>query len=292
MRDPCVALLSDFGCRDAYVGVMKAVMARVAPAARLIDLTHEIAPGDIRQAAFRLWQALPYLPRGTVVLAVVDPGVGTTRRPVAIQCRGFSCVGPDNGVFTYLLEGRSEARAVEIKERSWRESRAAVASRHRASFPPSSTFHGRDIFAPAAGLLASGTMIQRLGPEATDLVTIPWPKLSYEPRGTWVRGEALLADRFGNMVTSIGRLVPMAQGIRLEPWVPSAGQPLQISADRLRVRLVDSNELTVVRTYGEVPEGEALAYIGSDGLLEVAVNRGSASDSLGLTAGGEILLLW
>jgi hypothetical protein len=148
-----IAILSDFGSREVFVGVMKGVLARTAPKATLIDLTHEIPAGDVRQAAFRLWQALPHMPPRTIFLAVVDPGVGTHRRALAVRCGEFTCVGPDNGIFTYLLHGR-RARAVEIARL---ESFANLTSRAK-----SNTFHGRDVFAPAAGLLASGMDIGKL----------------------------------------------------------------------------------------------------------------------------------
>ncbi len=275
MRRACVALLSDFGTRDVYAGVMKAVVARVAPDASLIDLTHEIPPGDVRQGAFRLWQALASMPEGTIFLAIVDPGVGTARRPLAIQCRGFSCVGPDNGIFTYVLQDQKEVRAVTIS---------------RPAHGASDTFHGRDIFAPAAGLLAAGTKIEGLGPEAADLVRIPWPRLSCDPAGPSVSGEALLADRFGNIVTSIGRLTRTDNSLFLRPWVPDCAT-LSLPLRGLVVRLPAGRALPLERTFGAGAPGTALAYVGSDNLLEIAVNRGSALDSLGLSPGADISLL-
>ncbi|HVP20165.1 MAG TPA: SAM-dependent chlorinase/fluorinase [Spirochaetia bacterium] len=277
MQDACVSLLSDFGTRDVYVGVMKAVLARIAPRALLIDLTHEIPRGDIRQAAFRLWQALPYVPAGTIFLAVVDPGVGTSRRPLAVRAEGFSCVGPDNGIFTYVLANQRNARAVVID---------------RPGLSANATFHGRDVFAPAAGLLAAGTELERIGAEAADPARIPWPLLSLHSRDHSVRGEALFADWFGNIITSIGRLIRLDSNVRLEPWVPSEWAPLEVTSSRFRVLLGGGREIPVVRTYGEVRAGQPLAYIGSDGLLEIAVNQGSAAEALGLAAGSEINLSW
>ena len=269
-----IALLSDFGTQDIYVGVLKAVVARINPEAITIDLTHDIPPGDIRQAAFRLWQALPSMPRGCVLLAVVDPGVGTSRRPLAVQCEGFSCVGPDNGVFTYILQGRRDARAVEI-----------------SAAGKSNTFHGRDIFAPAAALLASGTEIERLGPFVSSPVTIPWPLLSCEKSGEILHGETLFPDRFGNVVTSIGELTRDGENVLLDPWIPG-GTGLKLPASRLRIRCGRGLELSLSSTFSDVPKGFALAYIGSDKLLEIGVNRGSAVDSLGLASGMDVTLSW
>lgn len=276
MRDVFIALLSDFGTRDVYAGVTKAVVARIAPRARLIDLTHEIPPGDIRQAAFRLWQALPHMPAGTIFLAVVDPGVGTARRPLAVAAEEYFFVGPDNGIFTYALARLKNARSVVISPMS----------------PSSSTFHGRDIFAPAAGMLASGTHLERIGVEATDLVRIPWPLLSRESPKRLFHGEVLFADRFGNMVTSIGHLTRLDSGMRMEPWVPGEWAALEFPSARLRALLEGGRETPIVRTYGEVPVGSPLAYVGSDGLLEIAVHRGSAEETLGLASGSPVDLSW
>ncbi len=250
-------------------------MPGIAPRAHLVDLTHGVPAGDVRQAAFRLWQAFPHMPRGTVFLAVVDPGVGTSRRPIAVNCDGFFCVGPDNGIFTYLLEGRGVKRAVEIKRFDTR----------------SNTFHGRDVFAPAAGLLALGTDITKLGPEAFGLVKVPLPRLSYRELEKSVHGETMFADGFGNFVTSIGALIRMGDVVRLDPWIPGC-PPLVLPFPRLRIQLGTAWERPVASTFADVPPGEALAYIGSDNLLEIGVNQGSAADSLTLTSGMQVSLTW
>ena len=273
-REGCIALLSDFGSQDIYTGVMKAVIAGIAPHVTLVDLTHEIPPGDVRRAAFRLWQALPHVPKGTIFLAVVDPGVGTARRPLAIEADGFCCVGPDNGIFTYLLSGK-RARAVEISNPVGRLS-------------ASNTFHGRDIFAPAAGLLASGRGIDRLGREASDIVSISWPRLSRADDGS-ICGELLFPDRFGNVVTSIGALLRMPDGLRFEPWIPGSSS-LTLPSAAARVRLADGIELPLAGAFADVSPGEPLAYIGSDNLLEIGINRGNAAQVLGLSIGAEIRL--
>lgn len=283
MRDACIALLSDFGSRDVYAGVMKGVIATISPRARLIDLTHEIPAGDVRQAAFRLWQARPHMPPGTIFLAVVDPGVGTSRRPLAIRCEDFSLVGPDNGIFTYLLGARGAERAVEITNFDRLAGRRARRQ--------SSTFHGRDIFAAAAGLLALGSDVDELGPEAGDLVKIPLPRLVCLESEESLRGETMFQDRFGNYVTSIGALARAGDVLRLDPWVPGCPS-LTLPSARLRVQLGDGRNLPLVRAFADVPVGSALAYVGSDGLLEIGVNQGSAADSLSLTSGMEVVLAW
>jgi S-adenosylmethionine hydrolase len=274
-----IALLSDFGTRDVFVGVMKGVIAQIAPRARLIDLTHDIPPGDVRTAAFRLWQAGPFMPRGTIFLAVVDPGVGSERAAVAVSTDRFTCVGPDNGLFTYLLAQAGGARAVEIR------SDAAQAERG------SSTFHGRDIFAPAAARLASGAGLAELGPAVRELKRLAYPRLELLGQVTdpsSVRGEILLSDHFGNLITSIGVLRYTRDALRLEPWIPECpGTRLPLAG--LAVRL-GSMDIPIVRTYSDVPRGSPLAYVGSTGLLEVGVNGGRAIDLFQTVTGAEVLL--
>jgi S-adenosylmethionine hydrolase len=276
-----IALLTDFGTRDVFVGVMRGVIAQIAPQARLIDLTHDIPPGDVRAAALRLWQAGPFMPRGTVFLAVVDPGVGSDRAAVAVSTDRFTCVGPDNGLFTFLLAQAGEARAVEISSDA---GQAGLGS---------STFHGRDIFAPAAARLASGARLAELGPAIKELKRLAYPRLELlgqgknEPRS--VRGETLLADQFGNIITSIGALQYTRDVLKLEPWVPAClGTHLPLAG--LRTRLGNREDIPLVRTYSDVPRGSPLAYVGSSGLLEVGVNDGRAIDLFQTVTGAEVLL--
>jgi S-adenosylmethionine hydrolase len=275
-----IALLSDFGTRDVFVGVMKGVIAQIAPQARLIDLTHDIPPGDVRTAALRLWQAGPFMPRGTVFLAVVDPGVGSERAAVAVSTDRFTCVGPDNGLFTFLLAQASGARAVAI-------------SSHTGQIEQGNdTFHGRDIFAPAAARLAAGTPLTELGPEISGLTRLAYPRLELLAQGadpSSVRGEILLADLFGNIITSIGILRYTRNALRLEPWVPECpGTHFPLVG--LRARLGSYADIPLVRTYGDVPQGSPLAYVGSNGLLEIGVNRGSAMEMFPIAPGAEVLL--
>ena len=265
-----VALLTDFGTEDPYVGVMKAVILRETPGTDLIDLTHQIPPGDVGCAAFRLWQAAPYLPKGSLVLAVVDPGVGTPRRAIAANLGGLRCVGPDNGVFTYLFATRSHGALVEIE------------LPHAGA---SSTFHGRDVFAPAAARLCAGLPLERLGPPVQDPVLIPMPRLSVD--GERIAGEVMVIDRFGNAVTSIGSLRTDADGVVLAPWLPISGGA-RLRGAAFQVVLATAEGIRLARTFGDVPRGSPLAYIGSDGLLEIAVNGGRAADVLSITVGDRL----
>jgi S-adenosyl-L-methionine hydrolase (adenosine-forming) len=253
---PVIVLLTDFGIGDAYVGVMKGVIAGICESALLIDLSHDIPRHDVRAAAFTLGTSWLYFPEGSVFLTVVDPGVGTDRRAVAARVGSRMVVGPDNGVFDMVLSEGRVASAVELT--SAKHARAHV----------SDTFHGRDRFAPAAAWLAQGTPLEGLG--AT---------VELHPRLTWtaprvatdrVEGEVLHVDRFGNLVTNIHR--------RLWPAV----------VDILHVQVGDHAPARLVRTYGEAAPGTLVAYFGSSERLEVAVTLGSAADRLGAGPGATV----
>lgn len=276
-RKPTIALLTDFGERDVYAGVMRGVLAARAPTARVVDLSHEVPAGDVPAAALLLWHAHAYFPEGTVFLAVVDPGVGTARRPIAVRLPNGIGVGPDNGVFSYLLSADSPPRAVAI----------SVPRLHPSS--ASATFHGRDIFAPAAARLAQGASLSDLGPPATDLVTLPGPRL--EVQSGHASGEVLWIDGFGNAVTSIGRLRSHGSSMDLTPcWRPGPSVTFPLSS--ARVASGQGERLPVSRTYSDVPVGEPLAYVGSSGLLEIAVRGGRADQALRLASGIPVTLVF
>jgi S-adenosyl-L-methionine hydrolase (adenosine-forming) len=246
---PIITLLTDFGTADAYVAELKAVLLTAVPQATLVDLTHAVPPGDLRAAAYlvgRVWRRFPH---GTVHLAVVDPGVGTVRAALAFGRDGHWFVGPDNGLFTPVLHDA----AVEI-----------VTLPIPAGAAP--TFHGRDLFAPAAAALAGGAALHTLG---EPFAGVPH-RLSYrEPHyeGKVIVGEVVYVDRFGTLVTN---LTP--------DLVPDYAV--------LEVEGLDIGPLR--RTFGDVPTGGLLAYLGSGGQVEVAVRDGSAARRLGLGVGGRI----
>lgn len=277
MTPPPLVLLTDFGLRDAYVGVVKGVLARLAPESRHIDLTHAIPPGDVRAAAFVLWQASPYLPSDSVVLGVVDPGVGTSRRAIALRLpHGFG-VGPDNGLFSWALGPGAPLEAVELDPT-------------RLSPPGlSATFHGRDVFAPAAARLAAGQTLADLGRPLAEIVRLPPPRLEPIPGG--LRGEVLWIDGFGNAVTSFGRLRAAGDELELIPAWQEA-RPRALRASALHLELASGPRLPVARTYGDVPAGEPLAYVGSSGLLEIGVHAGRADERFQLAPGQTVTLLF
>ena len=244
-----VTLLTDFGTSDSYVAEMKGVLLCLAPGTTLVDVTHAVPPGDVRAGAYLLGRVWHRFPAGTIHLAVVDPGVGTDRAALALRAHGHYFVGPDNGLFTPVLRDA----AVEI----------VVLPTPDGAAP---TFHGRDLFAPAAAALARGAELASLG---TPLGSIP-QRLAYtEPHyeGKSVVGEIVYVDRFGTLVTNLTK-----------EWVP----PYAV----LEVEDLDIGPLR--RTFGDVPTGGLLAYVGSDGAVEIAVRDGSAARRLGLGVGGRI----
>lgn len=252
---PLVVLTTDFGCADAYVGTMKAVVLGICPTARLLDLTHGIPPQDVLWGCLTLEAARPFIPHGCFHLAVVDPEVGTGRPALAVRTEREVYVAPDNGLLSFLpAEQILEARRIENSD--------------LFLHPVSRTFHGRDVFAPAAALLASGADFSLLGPEAGPIRRLRIPEARLAPEG--LLGEVLAFDGFGNALTSIraGCLEGGAAAVRC-----------------------GGREVPFACTYADVPPGEAVCLVGSGGRLEIAVRNGSARDRLGLDKGSGVLLL-
>lgn len=268
-----ISITTDFGTRDGYVGTMKGVMAGIAPGVPFADITQEIPPQDVRSAAYVLWTALPYFPPESVHLVVVDPGVGTVRRPIAAQTPWGVVVGPDNGVFSYIWEVVPPSLIVELANPVYQ--RTGV----------SNTFHGRDIFSPAAAYIAAGVPLGDFGPVVSDPVRLPVPAL--DVTGARIDGEVIYIDHFGNAITSIGQMVWEDAALRL---TPAFGQtsPSVIEVARTRVRVGDRDLGPIRRTYGEVARGAPLALIGSEGMLELAVNQGHGAAAMGLKVGDRV----
>ncbi len=274
-----VALLTDFGLRDIYVGAMKAVILSICPDARIVDITHAVRRQNIREAAFDLLNSYQFFPAGTVFCVVVDPGVGSARHAIAVESQGYRFVGPDNGVLTYALARLGgDYAAVKLEEpRFWREA-------------PSQTFHGRDIFAPVAAHLArSPRCFAQLGGALEDIVRLPAPELRFARNN--LIGEVMRVDHFGNVITSIGRF-HWASGATLElsdAW-NRANPPLLIEAGQARVSIGAHELRGISRAYHEVERGELLAQIDSNGYLEIAANQGDAAGLLDVKAGDRVAL--
>lgn len=252
MKPPgIITLTTDFGLRDPYVAAMKGVILNIHPGAVLVDITHEIAPGSVSEAADVLLQAAPFFPPGTVHVAVVDPGVGTARRAIAAKCHGHFLVGPDNGLFWPLLRTDPAASLVHlVQERFFHH-------------PVSRTFHGRDLFAPVGAHLALGRDLREMGNTVSDPVSLVVNRPRVE--GDALLGEVSRVDRFGNLVTNIS-------SDDLEEFLN--GREPFFQAGDLELRGIRS-------CYGDVRAGESLALIGSAGTLELSVNGGKASDLAG-----------
>ncbi len=254
-----ITLLSDFGIKDAYVGVMKGVIAAIAPGKPTCDLTHNIPPQDVLSARFNLMMAYPYFPRGTVHLAVVDPGVGSSRRAIALQHPSGFFVAPDNGLLGNLFEleeSKPSITAVNLtNSRYWRLKQ------------PSRTFHGRDIFAPVAAHLANGVPIGKLG-DRVDLNTlvqpnlVPFQSVECDLSKQYV-GSLQYVDHFGNLISNIpGRVI--------------SGETWWVGIETSNRRL----EFLGIETYADVTVGTLSAIVGSHGWVEIACSCGSAAKAL------------
>jgi S-adenosylmethionine hydrolase len=262
---PVVSFLSDFGLTDEFVGVCKAVVLRAAPAAQIIDVTHGIAPFDVRAGALALARSIQYLPPG-VVLAVIDPGVGSDRRAVAVEVESGFLVGPDNGLLApavALLGGAS--RVVSLTNPEYQLE------------APGATFAGRDIFAPAAGYLAAGTPLEALGEPLDPLSLVPGTVPLPKDEGGRAEGEVLWVDRYGNAQLNIDPGDLAALGV--EP-----GGPLEIRCgqDRRTGRWVGS--------YAEAGPYELAVVVDSYGLVSLTLDRRPAAEELGLRAGSAVTL--
>jgi S-adenosylmethionine hydrolase len=263
-----ISLLTDFGTRDEYVGVMKAVIWGIAPGSQIVDIGHQVEPQDIHQAAFLLGAAYPYFRAGSVHVIVVDPGVGGERCIVGMRFEGHFFIAPDNGLLALVLNGRRPEALVEV-------------SRSEFFLPRvSRTFHGRDIFAPVAAHLASGTALEDLGPQLTldQLHQLSHPPAPETGLGQ-IRGAIVQVDRFGNLTTNIGRRQ------LIEAQTPSDGACVVI-------RVGGQTLKGLYARYADVPVGRPLALVGSRELLEIAVNQGNAQRHLGVARGDAVELVW
>lgn len=251
-----ITLLTDFGVTDVYVGVMKGVIATINPALTVIDLTHHIPPQNLAAARFNLMSAFAYFPTETVHICVVDPGVGSQRRGIALQLNKGFLVGPDNGLFSGVLKHSSIVKAVELSN-----------SQYWRTASPSQTFHGRDIFAAVGAHLASGVLIEELGnlidPESLVQLIIEEP-LQTEQK---IIGCIQYIDHFGNLITNIS-----ANLVKGKNWSVVVGKRQILSR----------------QTYSNCQTGEIVALISSEGWVEIAVNGGSAQSQLQLYYGAKV----
>ena len=258
MSRPVITLTTDFGLADAYVAAMRGVILSICPQAQVVDISHNVQPQAVQQAAYLLSTAAPYFPPGTVHVAVVDPGVGTQRRAVAVHCGRALYVAPDNGLLSLALEQDPPREAVQLLE-------------SRFHLPEvSTTFHGRDIFAPAGAHLACGADLQEMGPQIAveELYRLPPLRPERDEEDRW-QAQVLHVDHFGNLITNL----------RVSQAPPS---PI-FTAGETRIEGLS-------RTFADVAPGEMVAYAGSGGYVEIAVRQGSAAGQLGLAAGDPVVV--
>jgi S-adenosyl-L-methionine hydrolase (adenosine-forming) len=258
---PLVTLTTDFGLADHYVGTMKGVLLSRCPGLRIVDISHEIPPFSIHSGAYTIDQAAPYFPAGTVHVIVVDPGVGTARKPLLLQALGQYFIAPDNGVLSMIIGRDQKTKAREITNRElWLTS-------------PSSTFHGRDIFAPVAAALASGAAsAAKVGPILAKVELLPDLEARQIKPGQW-EGKLLSIDRFGNAITNF-----------------SITAVSRLASSRFSLRIGRHPITTFETTFGDAPDGVCFAYFGSSGYVELAVKQQSAAALLNASAGDRVTL--
>jgi S-adenosylmethionine hydrolase len=260
-RNSIVTLTTDFGLQDHFVGTMKGVMIDINPEVKFVDISHAVQPFDVFDAALTVAQAYPYFPTGTVHMVIVDPGVGTARRPIVVSTEKYLFVAPDNGVLS-LVYDREERLSVRT-----------ISAEHYYLQPLSNTFHGRDIFSPIAAHLSKGVDPSRMGEEVTDYVRFSAPKPKAVGNGT-LRGVVLKVDRFGNLITNI---TPQDLPALFQPDPP----PFKI--------IVGQREVAQIRSaYADGAPGEVFGILGSMGFLEIAANRGAAAKLMEATKGTDV----
>jgi hypothetical protein len=253
---PFITLTTDFGIKDGFTGVLKGVIWGICPDARIADISHSIAPQNVPEGAFALWRAYAFFPTGTVHVAVVDPGVGTKRRPIAARLGGHTFVGPDNGLFTPMYE--------DAAKKAWRVEIVHLTDERYWLPDVSHTFHGRDIFAPVAAHLAMGVPLANLGPAIFDPVRIELPKPEKTANG-W-RAHVTVVDVFGNCTTDL---------------------PAASLTERVHVtfRLGGREVRGLVDSYGRKRPGDLVALVDSENFVEIAIVNGSAAQTLGARVG-------
>lgn len=255
-----LTLTTDFGLQDYYVSAMKAVILEITPDVRMVDISHEIPSQDIMAGSWILQNSAMMFPPETVHTVVVDPGVGTDRKAIALQIEDQYFVGPDNGIFSLLAKDKDYHAVSLTNKKYWRDD-------------ASNTFHGRDIFAPVSAHLSAGVPLEELGEPLDDLMTYRWTVPIADKDG--LEGMVIHIDKFGNLITNISESL-------LD----------EVIGDK-EVKIYVGNTIldTIASTFGAVPEGEPVAYIGSSGMLEIAINKGNAEEMLGVQKGAQISLI-
>ncbi len=276
---PVIALLTDFGYKDIYAGVLKGVIMSIAPQTNIVDVTHGVHPGEIEEGAFALLNAFSYFPTGTIFVCVVDPGVGSARKAIAVQAGGYTFVAPDNGLLSYVVQAlKGDYQAVTLTNADYQ--RADV----------SATFHGRDIFAPVAAHLSSGVPFAVLGDPLPAITLLSEPECKVGRK--FITGEILYTDQYGNATTSIGRITRAADGtLTLTPaFGKKRGEVITLPSDVI-VRFRHFDLAGISRTYADAEPDELIALIGSGGFLELALNSDNFAYWIGAQPGDQVRIV-
>ncbi len=256
-----ITLTTDFGLRDPYVAEMKAIMLGISPNSKIVDISHEIEKFNLTMAGYTLAAACPYFPKGTIHVAVIDPGVGTSRKAILIHTENSYYIGPDNGALILAAKAQRIRHTYRIENPKFMLSRI------------SSTFHGRDIFAPAAAHLANGIPAEEFGPETTEIVKPRFAEIT-KINGELI-GEVIHIDDFGNIITNLGERELRLIGIKRT----------------IRIDLEDTNlQLQLFEAYAEADSQEPFAIIGSHNFLEISINQGNAAKRIQARVGDKITL--
>ncbi len=287
LQPPLITLTTDFGLMDTYVGVMKGILYSLAPNARLVDLTHDIAPQNVLEASARLEAAIDYFPPGTVHLVVVDPGVGSNRAACVVETDQALFIAPDNGVLTMPLRRSKVIRAVRLTEKAQTYCLPNV----------SATFHGRDVFAPIAAHLANGLEPEALGeaiaPDTLVRLPLSLPESGQDANGSaCLRLRVLYADRFGNLITNLERGFwrERRKSFSANKGIVTAEVEMAAADANARIQAGSRSWQGIARTFADAAPGELLAYWGSSGRLEIAVRDGNAAAVLALSLDATLTL--
>lgn len=274
-----IGILTDFGTQDIYVGVMKAVMLDIYPSAQLVDITHAIRPQNVREGAFALMNSYHYFPKGTTFCIVVDPGVGSTRLPIAVQTPEYNFIAPDNGVLSYTLQTmNTHYTAVAMENPKYQLTDVSY------------TFHGRDIFSPATAYIAKGDIsLSDFGQTLDKVFTFPTPDLTYSNQR--LIGEVMHIDHFGNVITSIGHLTWLDdENLQFSPVWKTDVPDLKVQAQSANITIHSHTTHGISHAYHEAQRGDILVQVDSNGFLEIGANQDHAADRLDVQVGDKVTL--
>lgn len=274
-----IALLTDFGLEDTYVGVMKGVILNIFSDARLVDISHSIRPQNVREGAFALMNSYSYFPEGTTFCVVIDPGVGSTRLPIAVKTDKYQFIAPDNGVLSYALSSiNTDYQVVALENLDYQLSQV------------SNTFHGRDIFSPASAYLARGDVsITSFGQTLDKIFTFPTPQMSFS--NNRLIGEVMHIDHFGNIITNIGQFRWMDdEHLKFDALWNSSIPPMTIDAQQANITIHSNTFHGISHAYHEAFRGEILVQIDSNGFLEIGANQEDAASRIDAQIGDKVML--